>query len=50
MLIPTTPVLLSDGAGDGGSLMTGKELQVWEVEHVITQFQYPITDSEITIY
>lgn len=38
MLIPTTPVLLSGTAGDGSSLMTGKELEVWEVEHVITQF------------
>lgn len=38
MLIPTTPVLLSATAGDGNSLMTGKELEVWEVKHVITQF------------
>lgn len=38
MLIPSTPVLLSGTAVDGSSLMTGKELEVWEVEHVITQF------------
>lgn len=38
MLIPSTPVLLSGTAGDGSSLVTGKELEVWEAEHVISQF------------
>lgn len=38
MLIASTPVLLSGTAGDGSSLVTGKELEVWEVEHVISQF------------
>lgn len=38
MLIPGTPVLSSGTAGDGSSLMTGKELEVWEVKHVIPQF------------
>lgn len=30
--------LLFCTAGDGSSLMTDKELEVWEVEDVITQF------------